>query len=98
MARLKESFKIKINTVDEDTELARFIEIYKICNLKEVHEVCNYITKNKLWNKFSNIRSLNDHSGNKEIPGILPKFFTQVCKKLDIKGAGGLPLDKAVHY
>ncbi len=88
----------KYNSIDEDKELDEYIEIYTKYSFKEHYEVNHYITKNELWNKFPNIRSLNDHASHKGIPGILPKFYAQVCERLEIEGAGGSPLDKAIHY
>ena len=89
---------VKNNSIDEDYELDEYIKIYTKHGFKEHYEVNHHITKNNLWNKFPNIRSLNDHSGYKGIPGILPKFYAKVCERLEIKGAGGSPLDKATHY
>ena len=88
----------KYNSIDEDNELDEYIKIYKKYSFKEHYEVNHYITNNKLWTKFPNIRSLNDHARHKGIPGILPKFYAQICDKLKIVGSGGSPLDQAVHY
>ncbi len=89
---------LKYNLMDEERELNEYIDIYLKNGFKEHYEVNDYITKNNLWDNFSNMRSLNDHRGCKNILGILPKFYAQVCKRLNIEGAGGSPLDNATHY
>jgi len=93
----KKKVYTKLNT-DEEQEVNRYIQIYIENDFKEHFEVNKYISFNNMWDLFPNIRSLNNHANNKEIPGILPKFYAIVCKKLDIKGAGGAALDKAEHY
>ena len=97
---LKNNFKRYSNKISlsEDNEVKQYIKIFKDNNFKEHYEVNVYISQNKLWDDFSNIRSLNDHGDYKEIPGILPKFYAIICKELDIDGAGGHSLDKANPY
>lgn len=85
-------------TTAEEKEVNQYIKIYIDNGFQEHFEVNNYISQNNMWNLFPNIRSLNDHANNKEIPGILPKFYAIVCKKLDIDGAGGAALDKSEPY
>ena len=93
--------KTKINkklSIAEEKEVNQYIKIYIDNRFQEHFEVNTYISQNNMWDLFPNIRSLNDHAQNKEIPGILPKFYAVVCKRLDIDGAGGASLDKAKHY
>lgn len=82
----------------ESHEINHYTKIFLENGFKEHYEVNRYISKMNLWDEFQNIRSLNDHGENKNIPGILPKFYAIVCKKLEITGAGGTPLDQAKHY
>lgn len=85
-------------SLDESNEVKKYIDIYRSNNFKEHYEVNSYISKMNLWNDFPNIRSLNDHGDNIEIPGILPRFYAIICKELEIDGAGGASLDKATPY
>ena len=85
-------------SLKESQEINQYTKIFLENNFKEHYEVNRYISKMNLWDEFPNIRSLNDHGENKDIPGILPKFYAIVCKKLEITGAGGTPLDQAKHY
>lgn len=83
----------------EVKELKEYMKIFKEHNLKKHYEVNNFISNNDLWDKFKNIRALNDHGVHKDVPGILPKFFYIVCKELNINcDGGGTSLDKSRHY
>lgn len=86
---------IEIKTEDE---LNRYINIYEEMGFSEHYEVNAYISTNNIWDDFSNIRSFNYHGSYEKIQGILPQYFAEVCKRLSIKGAGGVPLSKAVSY
>lgn len=86
------------NSLLEAKEIDEYIGIFLKYNFEKHYEVNEYITKNKLWENFPNIRSLNTHGKNKDIPGILPKFFKQICEKLKIKNFCGHPLDSAKPY
>lgn len=83
---------------DEENEINSYIYIYKKYNFVEHYEVNNFISRQNAWDKFPNIRSLNDHGVHKGIPGILPKFYAIICERLKIEGAGGAPIDEAHHY
>ena len=85
-------------SAEEIKQVEEYIEIYKSNNFTQHHEVNKYITDRNLWNNFSKIRALNDHGRNKEIQGILPKYYGVVCVILGIKGGNGQPLDKSVPY
>ena len=98
MAFIVKTKKFKNLTVPEENEISHYIKIYIDNGFQEHYEVNSYISKNNIWDLFPNIRSLNDHGIHKEIPGILERFYAIVCKRLDIDGAGGTPLDKAEHY
>jgi hypothetical protein len=92
------SYKGKELSSGETREIDEYIKIYKENNCTEHHEVNSLITINDRWDEFPTIRSLNDHSENKNIKGILPKYFEIVCTILKISGDTGKPLDKATHY
>ena len=93
----KKTIKSKLSLAEEN-EVNQYIKIYIDNGFQEHFEVNRYISQNNMWDSFPNIRSLNDHAHNKEIPGVLPKFYAIVCKRLGIDGAGGVALDKAEHY
>jgi len=82
----------------ESSQIKEYIEIYKEQSFEEHYEVNNFISNHNMWNRFSEIRSLNDHGKHKNIPGILPKFYAIVCEMLQIEGADGAPLEKSQKY
>jgi cold shock CspA family protein len=82
----------------QNSQIMEYIGIYKKESFTQHYEVNNYITVNKIWDRFSEIRSLNDHGESKNIPGILPKFYAIVCTILKITGANGAPLYKSEKY
>lgn len=94
---VKQKHSNRLNSAEEK-EVTNYIKIYMDNGFTEHFEVNTFISQNNMWDLFPNMRSLNDHAENKEIPGILPKFYAIVCKRLDIEGAGGASLDKAEHY
>ncbi len=98
MAFIEKQKKFKKLTSAEEDEISHYIKIYIDNGFKEHYEVNSYISQNNIWDSFPNIRSLNDHGVHKKIPGILERFYAIICKRLDIEGAGGTPLDKAEHY
>ena len=79
----------------ELSQVIEYVSIFKKYSFKKHYEVNNYISKHNLWDNFSTMRSLNDHGTNKNIPGIMPKFFSVICRILEISGGNGAPLDKA---
>ena len=97
---------LKIHTIfknfhlnrQEQQEVSNYIHIYLKNKYKEHYEVNAYISKMNLWDNFQTIRAYNDHGTHVQIKGILPKYYAVVCKILDIKGAGGKPLDSSSHY
>jgi len=93
--KYKEKYSLSMNCAKELTE---YISIFKDNAFKEHHEVNTYIDMNNMWDKFHNIRSLNDHGYSKNIKGIQPKYFKLICEELKIKGFEGAPLIKAMAY
>jgi len=85
-------------TLSESNEVDQYIKIYREHNFQEHYEVNAYITRMNLWDSFPSIRSLNDHGDHKQIPGILPRLFGIICKRLNIGGSGGTPLDGSTPY
>jgi hypothetical protein len=82
----------------EIAELKKYTEIFIVNNFEVHHAVNQFISKNNRWADFPCMRSLNDHGDNKDIPGILPKYFMIVCILLGVSGDGGTPLDEAKKY
>jgi hypothetical protein len=66
--------------------------IYKSQSCTEHWEVNSYISKNELWDDFSELRSLNDHGHRKKIKGITPYYFALFCRVLEIDADDGAPL------
>lgn len=85
-------------TDDELREIDEYIKLYKENNCKEHYEVNQIVSNKGEWDKFKNIRSLNDHGPHKEIPGIQPKYYNIICDLLNISGCQGLPLDSYKKY
>ncbi|HDU6294664.1 TPA: hypothetical protein RFY33_004227 [Klebsiella aerogenes] len=83
---------------DENKEISEYIKIYREHGCTKHHEVNDIITKNRLWDNFKTIRSLNDHGEFIGIEGIQPKYFEIVCNILKISGDKGLPLDGYQKY
>lgn len=83
---------------NETREINEYIKIFREHGCTKHHEVNEIITKNKLWENFKTIRSLNDHGEFKEIKGIQPQYFEIVCNILKISGDKGLPLDGYQKY
>ena len=83
---------------NETREINEYIKIFREHGCTKQHEVNEIITKNKLWENFKTIRSLNDHGEFKEIKGIQPQYFEIVCNILKISGDKGLPLDGYQKY
>lgn len=83
---------------NETKEINEYIKIYREHGCTKHHEVNDIITKNRLWDNFKTIRSLNDHGEFKKIEGIQPQYFKIVCNILKISGDNGLPLDGYQKY
>ena len=89
----------KFNLSSSETdEVKSYIKIFQEQKCEQHFQVNHFITRNRLWDKFPTMRSLNDHGKNKGIPGILPKYYSIVCDVLNIDGCGGEKLDKSTHY
>ena len=85
-------------TSDESIEINEYIKIYRENGFTKHHEVNEFIAVNNIWDKFTTIRSLNDHGKYKDIEGIQPKYFEIICNILRISGEKGLPLDAYTTY
>lgn len=101
----------KINTFDyenllvqynlsnaEVVQIKNYLAIYSEKNFKTQKEANNYISENKRWDEFPDIRSLNDHGSYINVPGILPKFYRITCEILRITKGNGAQLTKATKY
>lgn len=85
-------------TPQEKAEIEEYINIFKRFNFHRHHEVNNYITKNRLWSKFPNIRSENTHENGAVVDGIYPKYFAIVCRLVGMEYGGGSNLIKSERY
>ena len=95
LGSLSESGKLSFVELSEINE---YVAIYKQNSFSKHYEVNHYISDNFLWNRFSTIRSLNNHGESKGIPGIQPKYFSIICEMLDISGESGAALDSYSRY
>jgi len=82
----------------EVRQLAKYLYIFKKKNFLKHWEVNKYITKKKKWEKFKALRSYNDHGYNKEIKGIMPKYFAIVSKIIKNREYKGEKLINARRY
>jgi len=89
---------LKNITLDEKKEVIAFVDIFLKGEFKEHWEVNNWISENALWDKFSNIRSINDHENAKGLHGIQPKFFAIVCQLLEFSHFEGSKLISSKKY
>jgi len=85
-------------TLFEAIEVSYYIRIFEDNFFENHHEVNQYITKDRDWEDFKNIRSYNNHGIHKNIRGIQPKFFYIVCRELGLKDFKGEPLDSYRPY
>lgn len=83
---------------DEQSEINKYITIFRENGFTKHYEVNNFINENNMWDEFTTIRSLNDHGIHKEIEGIEPRYFAIICHILSISGEGGSPLDSYKKY
>ena len=82
----------------EAMEIFNYIRDFEENFFQNLNEVNNYITENDEWEYYPTIRSLNTHGNYSDIPGIQPKYFSIVCKELNINGGKGKPLDRFEPY
>ena len=82
----------------EAIEISYYIRTFEENFFQNFNELNNYITENYEWEYYPSIRSLNTHGTHRNIPGIQPKFYTIVCKELNIRGRNGYPLDSYKVY
>ena len=82
----------------EMVQIKNYMAIYSEHNFKTQKESNNYITENRRWDEFPDIRSLNDHGAYTNIPGIFPKFYRITCEILKITKGNGARLTKATKY
>ena len=73
-------------------QVKSYVAIFIDQSLKKHHEVNNYITGQDQWDKFTEIRSMNDHGNGKVVHGITRKHFKLICEILEITGGDGDPL------
>ncbi|PLC53578.1 hypothetical protein CR155_12180 [Pollutimonas nitritireducens] len=67
--RLLEKHKVSAKELEQ---FVQYVGISQEGSFTELKHVNNYISENGLWEKFPDIRSLNDHGDYTNIPGILP--------------------------
>lgn len=77
---------------DEWLEIISYVSLMKKNNIKDQGVMNEYISRNRLWNNFPIIRSMNDHGYGIEIAGITPKAYKIVCKLIDMHTGLGNPL------
>ena len=99
MAEVYDSLSRKHNlNICEAMEVFNYIRDFEENVFQNFNELNNYITKNDEWEYYPSIRSLNTHGNYRDILGIQPKFYTIVCKELNIKGGVGKPLNSYKIY
>lgn len=92
-------FKSEYELSDKAWEQVKeYVLIYKNNSFTKHHEVNYFITSNELWDKFSEMRSMNDHGNDKVVRGITKMYFKLICELLEIAGGNGHPLIKAEKY
>lgn len=94
-AQLKAEYKVSDSAWDQ---VVKYISIFRDESFTKHHQVNEYITKNELWDKFPEMRSINNHGKSKSVRGITPTYFKLVCKILEITGDDGAPLIKSEKY
>jgi len=85
-------------TEKEKEQLLNYLWIFKSNNFVQHWEVNEYINKHVLWDKFTELRSLNDHGHYNKVKGITPKFFAIACASLDVRADNGNPLEEYEKY
>ncbi len=86
---LLSGYKLSSQEIDQ---LKKYMTIYIDHDFSEQKFANSYITKNELWHKFPDIRSLNEHGDHKDVPGILPRIYSITCEILDLTKGNGKPL------
>ena len=85
-------------TWQEQQEIDEYINIFEDFNFQKHYEVNNYISKNKLWDRFPTIRAENTHENGAIVDGISPKYFAIVCRLVGMEYGGGSNLIKSERY
>lgn len=85
-------------TEDQINQIKNYMKIFDENNFNTQKMANKFITENKLWNEFTEIRSLNDHGSYKNIPGILPKFYKITCAILKVRRGDGAALTNFKKY
>jgi hypothetical protein len=67
-------------TEDERNEINWYIKLYVKLEFTHHWQVNQWIQERNAWDKFKNIRAINDHVNASGVPGIKPKFFAIVCQ------------------
>jgi hypothetical protein len=83
---------------EENKEVEDYLKIFRGQNFREHWEVNVWISSMNKWDDFKNIRSINDHERAKNLQGIQPRFFAEVCQRLKLEDFNGSKLIKAVKY
>ena len=82
----------------QKVEVSRYAYIFLANGYTKHWQVNNHITNINQWDKFNEMRSLNDHGYNRLIKGIKPKYFRIICQLLEIEGFEGNPLKNIVEF
>jgi hypothetical protein len=85
-------------TKEQLSQLFEYIYIFKSNNFTKHWQVNEKISANDDWDKFDEIRALNDHGYEEKIKGILPHYFQLVCYILKISGDEGAKLIDSEPY
>ncbi len=85
-------------TITELNQLANYCWILKSNTWKEHWKVNELISNKNRWDEFDALRSRNHHASGKSVKGILPIYFSIVCKVLKIGPDDGSPLLEAIPY
>lgn len=88
-AQLKIDFEVSDKAWNE---IIKYISIFIENSFTKHYQVNQHIEKNNLWNDFLELRSKNNHGEHKTVYGIEPKYFSLICKALEVSGCGGAPL------
>jgi len=91
------SIKYDIATI-EAMEIHYYIRTFEENFFQNLNELNNYITENDEWEDYPSIRSLNTHQEYRNIKGIQPKYYSIVCKELEIGRGNGRLLTKYSPY
>ena len=98
---LQEQKNLKLqfcNAKEEWDQVKDYVRIYIENNCVKDHEVNDIISMQNDWDKFTEIRSMNEHSNGFIVEGISSKHFRLVCEILKIAGGDGASLVKDERY